>query len=55
MAKLKKDSQKPPKKNLLWVPYRLQSLGTTRFISVTNRILAGEFHIVKLPEVTEIQ
>ena len=31
----------------LWVSYRLQSLTTERFISITNKILRGEHGLVK--------
>ncbi len=53
----------PPKKrsrresvvtSKLWVPYRLQSLTTERFIIITNKILQGEHMLIHLPKVSEM-
>ena len=53
----------PPKKrsrresvvgSKMWVPYRLQSLTTERFILITNKILQGEHLLIRLPKVPEL-
>jgi hypothetical protein len=38
----------------LWVPYRLQSLTTERFIKITNKILTGEHVLVRTQKMQEV-
>ena len=46
VGKKKSDSYKMPKK-LYWHLYSLQTLNTEKFVSVVNKILKQEFHVIK--------
>jgi hypothetical protein len=46
MGKKAKDDYKMPKKNY-WHLYSLQTLNAEKFISVVNKVLKNELHLIK--------